>query len=256
METFKNESKPINTHFIYVDTDYQRILNPSQVKRIVKDFNPNLVQEPRVSYRCGKYYVFDGQHTIAALKELNGGKDLMIDCRVFYGMTKKEEAVLFGLQKGSEKRVTICEKLNSFNVGGDRNVQDFIWLVQQAGFTCDFQNYSGDGRLNCYSTAFTIFNQQNGRERLRDILEIIRGAWDLSAGGIRKEIVNGLNLALKDNAKIIDKNRMIKKLNRVSPVTIIRTAQEKTKGGNKRYEQAIVDIYNSKLRSGERLIVK
>ena len=44
-----------------------------------------IANEPKVSYRGGRYYVFDGQHTIAARKLLNGGKDLPIAARFSTG---------------------------------------------------------------------------------------------------------------------------------------------------------------------------
>lgn len=48
--------------------DYQRELKSERVKRIVSNFDERIANEPKVSYRDGKYYVFDGQHTIDARK--------------------------------------------------------------------------------------------------------------------------------------------------------------------------------------------
>ncbi len=55
---------------------YQREIKNERVKRIVKDFDERIANEPKVSYRDGKYFVFDGQHTIDARKVMNGGEDL------------------------------------------------------------------------------------------------------------------------------------------------------------------------------------
>ena len=76
---------------------YQRELNPERVRKIVKEFDERVANEPKVSCRNGKYYVFDGQHTIAARKILNRGHDLPITCKVYYGMTESEEATLFAI---------------------------------------------------------------------------------------------------------------------------------------------------------------
>ena len=59
---------------------YQRELNINRVRKIAAKFDPRLVNPPKVSYRNGHYYVFDGQHTIAVLKMINGGRDLMVSC--------------------------------------------------------------------------------------------------------------------------------------------------------------------------------
>ena len=76
-------------------TTYQRELNEDRVRRIAAEFDERIANEPKVSCRDGRYYVFDGQHTIAARKLLNGGRDLPIRCKVFYGLTESDEALLF-----------------------------------------------------------------------------------------------------------------------------------------------------------------
>ena len=58
---------------------YQREIKNQRVKRIVKDFDERIANEPKVSYRDGKYYVFDGQHTIDARKVMNDGEDLPVE---------------------------------------------------------------------------------------------------------------------------------------------------------------------------------
>lgn len=74
-------------------TTYQRTLNEDRVRRIAAEFDERIANEPKVSCRDGRYYVFDGQHTIAARKLLNGGRDLPIRCKVFYGLTESDEAL-------------------------------------------------------------------------------------------------------------------------------------------------------------------
>src|SRR5699024_11719604 len=73
---------------------YQRELNIHRVRKIAAAFDPRLLNPPKVSYRSGRYYVFDGQHTIAVLKLLNGGKDLMVRCIVYTGMTDRKSTRL------------------------------------------------------------------------------------------------------------------------------------------------------------------
>ena len=57
---------------------YQRELNPNRVRKIAAEFDEHIANDPKVSFRDGHYYVFDGQHTIAARKLRNGGQDLPI----------------------------------------------------------------------------------------------------------------------------------------------------------------------------------
>ena len=55
---------------------YQRDQKLRQIKDISKDFDERVANEPKVSYRDGRYFVFDGQHTSAASGHRNGGDPL------------------------------------------------------------------------------------------------------------------------------------------------------------------------------------
>lgn len=90
---------------VAIDTDtYQREVEEDKVRDIVAGFNEYIANEPKLSYRNGKYYAFDGQHTIEARKRLNGNKDCDIVCKVFFGMTPEEEARLFAAQTGTSSK--------------------------------------------------------------------------------------------------------------------------------------------------------
>ena len=63
-----------------------------RVELIAKDFNEYTANEPKVSFRNGRYYVTDGQHTIEARILRNGGKDPPILCKIYTGLTMQQEA--------------------------------------------------------------------------------------------------------------------------------------------------------------------
>ena len=86
----------LNSSQLIVPRDtYQRGLIPARVAQIANAFDERIANEPKISFRNGRYYVMDGQNTIAARKFLNGGNDLQIRCKVYFGMTEREEALLF-----------------------------------------------------------------------------------------------------------------------------------------------------------------
>ena len=96
----------INSKFLEVPRSYyQRHLNASRVKRIAAEFDERIANAPKVSYRDGHYYVFDGQHTIAARKLLNNNSDLNIVCKVYSGLTEQEEALLLHSRRVSRHRL-------------------------------------------------------------------------------------------------------------------------------------------------------
>lgn len=125
----------INSKFLEVPRSYyQRHLNASRVKRIAAEFDERIANAPKVSYRDGHYYVFDGQHTIAARKLLNNNSDLNIVCKVYSGLTEQEEALLFAQQTGISAPLTAGAKLRAKIHGGDPEAIAFQSATQRAGF--------------------------------------------------------------------------------------------------------------------------
>ena len=57
---------------IYPRELYQRGVQRKRVEMIAADFNEYVANEPKVSFRNGKYYVVDGQHTIEGRMAYNG----------------------------------------------------------------------------------------------------------------------------------------------------------------------------------------
>ena len=108
----------INSAFLEIPAEYQRRLQMSKVKQMVAEFNGIILNPPNVSYRDGRYIVIDGQHTIVGLKTLNGGKDLSIVCRVYTGLTKEEEALVFAQQTGASTPLSAGAKLRAKLVDG------------------------------------------------------------------------------------------------------------------------------------------
>ena len=133
---------------------YQRELNIKRVRKIAARFDPHLVNPPKVSYRNGHYYVFDGQHTIAVLKLLNGGKDLMIRCIVYTGMTESEEALLFAQQAGESAPLTPGDKMRAKIYGGDPECMAFLKATESVGLRLDYAQRRGKHRIGCIGTAF------------------------------------------------------------------------------------------------------
>lgn len=132
------EYKKLNTRDISVDGLYQRDLSAPKVKKIVREFNPYLVNAIKVSFRDGKYYVFDGQHTIAAVKAKHKGADCQVDCKVFYGLTRLDEMELFILQNGASSAVATREKFRALYNNGDPEIASLVKLTEKAGLEVGF----------------------------------------------------------------------------------------------------------------------
>lgn len=109
-----------------------------RVHRIAKEFDERIANEPKVSYRDGHYYVFDGQHTVAARKQLNGDKDLDILCKVYYGLDEQEETLLFAQQTGASARLDAGAKIRTLIFGEDPHALAFLRDTESTGICLDY----------------------------------------------------------------------------------------------------------------------
>lgn len=244
------EFKEINSKFIISDQDYQREVNPARVAKMLKRFNPTLVNPPKLSFRDGRYYVFDGGHTTALLKARNGGKDLPILCKVFYGLTKLDEAILFEEQNGEDARaVQAVQKARSrFNRGADREV-NAVRLAESVGFSVDFlKNGQSKNRINAVVALLKIYDRLGSTEYV-NTLSIIKAAWDGSTDSTRKEILDGMAIFCANYAGQYDRAMLIRKLRGVPAIEIIRNGRVSTSNGSRKYAQQIVNIYNKNMRN-------
>ena len=85
--------KKIVVSKIHVDPTYMQGISKKHVKRIVENWDDRLMNTPRVSKRNDKYYVFDGQHTIEAIKE-KFGKEAVVTCLIYNLASPKDEYLM------------------------------------------------------------------------------------------------------------------------------------------------------------------
>ena len=128
------EYKRMPAAWLETDFSYQRKIDSARVERIVNSFDPRLANEVKVSFRDGKFYVFDGAHTLSALKRIHGEDSFMVDCKVYYGLSYEDEAYLFALQSGESKDVAFNTRLRALMISGSQEATDFRAHTAQAGF--------------------------------------------------------------------------------------------------------------------------
>lgn len=147
--------------------DYQKPLNEKRVAQIVAAFDENIANEPKVSYRDGHYYVFDGQHTVAARVMLNGGKPVRILCKVYRDLTPEQEAILFAAQTGFAAKPTPGNRLRARLFAKDKEAIAFCEATERCGFLLDMEGSRSDYHINCINTAMKMERQyqvKNGIE--------------------------------------------------------------------------------------------
>ena len=136
-----------------------------QIKRDHTKPFPNAVQgepgrrlekeyDPKVSFRDGRYYVFDGQNTVEARRACNGGKDLPIRCKVFLGLSKEGEAMLFALQTGISTCLTAGERLRANLVARNPDAIHFVRATVDTGVEFAYDGIRASWKIYCIETAY------------------------------------------------------------------------------------------------------
>ncbi|MEL7568081.1 MAG: DUF6551 family protein [Dehalobacterium sp.] len=240
------EYKQLSTKEIIVNPNAQRDVSKrdAQFRKIMKEFDPHLVNDVKVAQINGKYYCFDGQMTMKVLKARNHNNDLLVRCKVFRGMTELDTAEMFVKQNGTTSQVNTMDKLRvEFNYG-KREVIDFVRLTEMNGVIIDWTNGHGKNKIVAVSTAFKIFKEFNDPREYSEFLHILREAWDGDQESFRNEIMSGLHLFMKTYRGQYKAQTLVKKLSRVSPKTIIREAKVSSASGDRKYAVQILNAYN------------
>ena len=150
------EEKVINSAFLEIPAEYQRKLNIPNVEKMSAEFTELIANPPKVSYRDGHYFVFDGQHTIVTRRAMNGGQDLPIICKVYEGLTEEEEAMLFSRQTGVSTPLTAGAELRAALVGKDPESLAFVKATESTGLQLGLDAYRAPWKIICIRTAFII----------------------------------------------------------------------------------------------------
>jgi len=249
LELYPYEIVVLNTDELIVPRGtYQRELRSARVREIASKFDPCVANEPKVSFRNGRYYVFDGQHTIAALILLNGGKPLAIRCRVYHNLTEQKEAELFAEQFGEAATVAPGAKLRALIFAGDAEAIGFQKVTESVGFrlsmgqakTCSGKEKS----IACVATAFDEYKRV-GAAIYAEALKIVMDAWNGDPDSVRAETLQGVIRFVELYHGEYDAKRLITRLKRVSPLVIYRNGRESTTlMGYKKYLNQVYQIYN------------
>ena len=166
----------VNSALLIPCAEYQRVLHVEKVAHIAENFSEYVANEPKVSFRDGRFYIFDGQNTVEARRTCNGGMELPIRCKVFYGLTKEDEATLFAIQTGNATCLTAGERLRANLVAENPDALYFVGITSNAGVEFAYDGIRAPWKIYCIETAYELYKQY-GCERYVEMLHIINEAW-------------------------------------------------------------------------------
>lgn len=243
---FRFEYKKLNTKFLFVDELYQRTIDPERVKKIIDNFDPNLVNPIKVSFRDGKYWIVDGHHTERVLITLNKNEDLLVDCKVFYGMTWLDEVNMFLEQNGKFARaVNINDKLRAMMNAGDPDVTNMVKLAEKCGFIIDFKGSKGDNKIVALSTLMKAYGAMTAEEYV-DYLTLIKKTWGGASDSLCRELLQGMFIFCKTYGGQFKPKTFVTRLKKVAPYAIVRDGKVSSSPGATKYARQILGYYNFK----------
>lgn len=210
--------------------------------------------EPKVSFRNGRYYVTDGQHTIEARILRNGGKDLPILCKIYTGLTMQQEALFFAEQNGHAAPLTAGIKLRAKVVGEDAPSVAFLAATNRVGLDFNYDSLQlSDYRISCVGTALKLYNQM-GEKIYCEALRLIVAAWEGKPDSFRASVLRGMMHFVELYHGEFSEERLIRALRSVHPMEIYRSGMDKV---SRLYDELIsyADLYDSANFEAKKMVV-
>ena len=150
-----------------IDPEFQSKIPPLQFEE-EQQLEQNIIAEGRLLNPIITWngYILDGQNTVEARRTCNGGMELPIRCKVFYGLTKEDEATLFAIQTGNATCLTAGERLRANLVAENPDALYFVGITSNAGVEFAYDGIRAPWKIYCIETAYELYKQY-GCERLR-----------------------------------------------------------------------------------------
>lgn len=229
--------------------DYQRDVSKARVNKIVKNFDPYKINPIKVAFRDGKYYVFDGQHTLSAIIQLYG-INTIVPVMIFKEITHEIEALLFATQDENKKKLGIQERLMALYISGDEDVTYFKRACELYGFNCDFRSGTKDRSITSYGYLYDSVYKKHGAERLNKILRIVSRIWGRKAECTYSQVLKGLNCFIDNYDGVYNEDILVGALNDTSALEIKRDGNaDTTRKGDERYAAQILTDYNNRCKN-------
>ena len=164
------------------------------------------------------------------------------------GLTEQQEALLFAQQTGVSAPLTAGAKMRAKIRGGDPEAIAFLNATNRAGFGLSFAQSHAKWKIACIATAFAEY-RKHGERIYTDALRVLAEAWEGDIDSLRAEVLQGVTqfVALYDHE--YDPIRLIRQLQRTSPVAIYRSGQAMTGPNYQKYMLQILKAYNGSSRT-------
>ncbi len=235
---------------------YQRQINDSVVAALVRCWDDRLLDPLTVSFRDGRFFVVDGQHRIAALRRMNDGRDVIVPCKVYCGLTYEQEAELFYKIDKSKRNLSLAQSLNALvESGTDPDIAVVKQALEANGFVWAIGK--SNGRTDEITSARTVINAYHllGKSEFSHMLALMRRIWHGNPRSLTSFIIGGMALFLKTYGHEIDDHAFVKRMSAIEPEEIIQRGKTDFSTGSNplRFARVILDKYNTRHKNARKL---
>ena len=226
---------------------YQRPVRDRKVNKLIREWDESLLDPVTVSLRDGKLYLVDGQNRVAAMRRMNGGKDLMVTCRMHYGLTYEAEAELCWKLDHAKSRLTLAQSLTTLKESGtDAEVSTILRLMDDNGFKWALDKMvPGEYEIRAARAVLSAYRLL-GQDAFDRLLRLLAGAWHGAPCSLKGGFISGLALFVKTyETELVDRTA-IKRLANIDPEEVVRRGRTdfSTNRASLRYARVLWKKYN------------
>lgn len=194
---FQNKNQyPANIplNILSIDESYQKPLDENHVNKIVSKFDPVGVGYIHVSKRDdGSYYVFDGQHRVAAFRRLGKSKIRGI---IYEGMSIVEESKGYDFYN-TIKRQNPLDKEKALLNALDRDALIRKEIVGSLGLEIDYYRTHKTDKIQAVGAIIRIY--EKGQEGdLKTVLRILKNSYGVHKTHFQAMIMLGIHRFIKE----------------------------------------------------------
>lgn len=245
-----------NVHFEQIpiknlvsDQEYQRNLSVRHVQKAAANFDLYQINPVKVSRRNDVNYVFNGQHTIEIIALVSGSRETPVWCMIYDDLEYTHEADIFANQMKYVKPLMPYEIfMANIEAGNDKQLI-IKSLVESYDLT--ISSASAPGCICAVSTLESIHDKY-GFHALDHVLRLCISTWEGAPLSLSANMMNGVARLINAYGDHLKDDIFKEKLGRVSVKEISRAAKER-RAGSLGFAEAMLIIYNKKLRNGNAL---
>lgn len=245
----------LNTTQLQSNQGYQRPVDPNHVREIIDNFDPLYLDEILVSFRDESYYVIDGQNRIAAFKHMNGGRNCLVNCKVFRGLTYEQEADMFCHLDSIKKKLRYCEAIRArAEAKNDPVIVGINDILSAHGIKWSYRGAGGNTKNTLNASKVLVDSYEElGPHMFELVIRLLVRTWKGHRDSMAAAFIKGLSLFVKVYVNDAKEDIFVKKLSIITPAEVksLARAEISAPKDDVKYARVFLNRYN--YRAGKKL---